>query len=159
VDGAISSDIVSLVAGYFVSENLTIQPAKMHWNTVTQKNWLWLVQMMLYITQSSLVTRLRCGGIFTLSPRGEWNIVISVSVCLSVCLLLVVVGCVLDDILGTTRPNFTKFLCMLPVVVACSSSIGVVLSVLTSYFHMAHCLYTYNSTVVPPRHKVTIEHY
>ena len=80
-------------------------------------------------------------------------------VCLSVCLLLVVVGCVLDDILGTTRPNFTKFLCMLPVVVACSSSIGVVLPVLTSYFHMAHCLYTYNSTVVPPRHKVTIEHY
>jgi len=118
VDGAISSDIVSLVAGYFVSENLTIQPAKMHWNTVTQKNWLWLVQMMLYITQSSLVTRLRCGGIFTLSPRGEWNIVISVSVCLSVCLSVVGCGWV------CTRRYFryhTAELYQIPVHVACGS--------------------------------------
>ena len=42
------------------------------------------------------------------------------SVCLSV----------RDHIFGTTRPIFTKFLCMLPMAVARSSSSGVVISYL-----------------------------
>ena len=53
----------------------------------------------------------------TPSPIGERSIVISVSVCLSA----------RDHIFGTTRPIFTKFLCILPVAVARSSSGGVVI--------------------------------
>jgi len=45
----------------------------------------------------------------------------SVYICLSVCLS------VRDHISGTARPIFTKFLCMLPIAVARSSSGGVVI--------------------------------
>ena len=49
----------------------------------------------------------------------------SVSVCLSVCLCVCV--SVRDHIIGTTRPIFTKFLCMLRMAVARFSSGGVVI--------------------------------
>jgi len=49
------------------------------------------------------------------------SIVMSVSVCLCVCVSA------RDDIFGTTRPIPTKFLCMLPVAMARSSSGGVVI--------------------------------
>ena len=61
----------------------------------------------------------------------------SVSVCVCVCLF------VLDHISGTTRPIFTKFLCMLPMAVARSSSSGVVIRYvfpvlwMTSYLHIS----------------------
>jgi len=55
----------------------------------------------------------------------------SVSVCLSVCLSVSLCVCVClsvrDHIFGTTRPIFTKFLCVLPMAVARSSSGGVVI--------------------------------
>jgi len=63
---------------------------------------------------------------------------VSVSVSLSLCVCV----CVSDHIFGTTCPIFTKFLFMLPMAVARSSSGGVViryvLSVLwmTSYLHI-----------------------
>ena len=57
----------------------------------------------------------------TLPPTGERSIVMSVSVCACVRLS------VRDHIFGTTRPIFTKFLCMLPVAAARSSSGGVVI--------------------------------
>ena len=61
----------------------------------------------------------------------------SVSVCVSVCLS------VRDRIFGTTRPIFTKFLCMLPMTVARSSSWGAVMCYvflvlwLTWYLHIS----------------------
>ena len=50
------------------------------------------------------------------------SIVMSVSVCPSVCVCL----SIRDHILGTTCPIFTKFLCMLPMALARSYSGGVV---------------------------------
>ena len=74
------------------------------------------------------------------APRGERNIVMSVSVCLSV----------RSHISKTTRPNFTSFLCMLIVAVAwccsgCVVALCYVLPVLwmTSCFHMVR--HTYSS--------------
>ena len=49
-------------------------------------------------------------SLITPTPIEERRIVMSVSVCLCVCLS------VRDHIFGTTRPIFTKFLCMLPIV-------------------------------------------
>jgi len=46
-------------------------------------------------------------------------------VCLCVCLSVVIIY--LDHILGSTCPIFTKFLCMLPMAVALSSSDGIVI--------------------------------
>ena len=54
-------------------------------------------------------------------PLGERNIAMSVSVSVCACLS------VRDHILGTTHPIFTKFLCMLLMIVARSSSGGVVI--------------------------------
>jgi len=55
------------------------------------------------------------------STRLMRSIVMSVSVCLCVCLS------VRDHIYGTTRPIFTSFLCMLPMAVARSFTGGVVI--------------------------------
>jgi len=62
-------------------------------------------------------------NLFATPPlMGKRSIVISMSVCLSVCMCL----SVCDHIFGTTRLTFTKFLCMLPMAVARSSSDGIV---------------------------------
>jgi len=72
--------------------------------------------------------------IITPPPAGELSIVMSMSVGLSVCLS------VREHISRTTRAIFTKFLCTLSMVVARSSSGGVVIRLvlpvlwMTSYF-------------------------
>jgi len=63
---------------------------------------------------------------------GERSIVMSVSIC--VCVFFV-----REHIFGTTRPNFTNFLCMLPMAVAQSSSGGVLIRyVLPVYGFISH---------------------
>ena len=57
---------------------------------------------------------------------GERSIAMNVSVCLSVSVCVCL--SVRDHISGTTRPVFNKFMCMLPMAVARSSSCGVVIS-------------------------------
>jgi len=59
--------------------------------------------------------------IITLPPKGERSIAISVSVCVYLSFS------VRNHIFGTTSPIVTKFLCMLPMAVARSSSGGVVI--------------------------------
>jgi len=54
-------------------------------------------------------------------------------ICLCVCMCL----SVRDHIFGTTRPIFTKFLCVLPMVVARSSSGGVVIHYVLPVLWMA----------------------
>ena len=66
---------------------------------------------------------------------------VCVSVCLSVCVSVRL--SVRDHIFGTTRPIFTNFLRMLPMAVARSSSVGVVICYvfpvlwMTSYLHIS----------------------
>jgi len=55
------------------------------------------------------------------APTGEWSC--DERVCVCVCVYL----SVRDHIYRTTRPIFTKFLCVLPMAVARSSSGGVVI--------------------------------
>ena len=61
----------------------------------------------------------------SLPAIGKRSIVMSVSVCLFVCLSLYL--SVRDHISGTTNAIFSKFLCVLPLTVARSSSYGVVI--------------------------------
>jgi len=63
----------------------------------------------------------RCAPIITPPPIGERSIVMSVSVCLCVCLSA------RDHVFGTTRPILTKFLYMLTMAVARTSSGGFVI--------------------------------
>jgi len=57
-----------------------------------------------------------------------WWVCLCVSVCVCVCLF------VCDHIFGTTRPIFTRFLCLLPMAVARSSSGGVVIRYILLFF-------------------------
>jgi len=70
--------------------------------------------------------------------------VISVSVCLSIyvraCVCVSVCLSVHDHIFGTTRSIFIKFLCILPMTVARSSSGGVVIRYILSVLWMTSYL-------------------
>ena len=66
------------------------------------------------------------GRFFTPPPAGKRSIVMTVSVCLSLCVFVRL--SVREHISGTKRPVFTNFLCMLPMAVARSSSGGVAIS-------------------------------
>jgi len=78
-------------------------------------------------------------------PTGDWSIVMSVFVCVCVCLS------VRDHISGTTRPIFTKFLCMLPMAVARSSCDGVVIRyVLPVLWMTSYLLMSQGYSTSPP---------
>ena len=68
-----------------------------------------------------LTSQCRSAQVITPLPIGKRSSVISVSVCLCVCLY------VRDHISGTTRPIFTNFLRIFPMAVARSSSGGIVM--------------------------------
>jgi len=90
--------------------------------------------------------RFSCFCAVTPPPIAELSIVMSVSVCLCVCLS------VRDDIFGTTRPIFTKFfLCVLPMAVARSSSGGVAICYVFPVLRMtSYLLISQGCSTSPP---------
>jgi len=66
---------------------------------------------------------------------------IAMSVCVCVCVCVCVRLSVRDHIFGTTRPIFTKFLCLLPMALARSFSGGVVICYVFPVFWMTSYLY------------------
>ena len=82
-------------------------------------------------------------------PTGERSIVMSVFVCVCVCVCVCL--SVRDHISGTTRPIFTKFLCMLPMAVARSSCDGVVIRyVLPVLWMTSYLLMSQGCSTSPP---------
>jgi len=98
--------------------------------------------MMLRLSSEDSIER---ENIYYSAPIGERSIVMSVSVCLSVCVF------VRDHIFGTTRPIFTKSLCLLPVAVARSPSGGLVIRYILPVLWLTSYLLTIEGCSMSPR--------
>ena len=79
--------------------------------------------------------------IYHFAPGGVQSTVVSISVCFSVCLSVCPLA-LLENHMAETRLNFTKFLCMLALAMARSSSDGVAIRYELPVLWMTSCFHT-----------------